>query len=250
MLKPLKSNLLMGVKHGFFTRIGGHSSGIYQGLNCGRGSKDIPLDVRTNRCAVTTYFDMPEMSLQSINQIHSADVVILKDGAKGTQKADAMVTATPGLLLGILTADCQPVLLYDAKAQVIGAAHAGSKGTKAGVLQNTIAAMETIVADRGNISAVIGPSINQESYEVGPDFRDEVCHDDTKALQFFTSGKGERFQFDLPGYGLSILRDAGVKRAKWTGHCTYSDPENFYSYRHSVHQKEHDYGRLIACITL
>ena len=250
MLKPLKSDLLRGVEHGFFTRLGGHSTGIYKGLNCGRGSEDEPANVRANRRAVATHFGGPEASLQSVHQIHSKDVMVVEVGSLDTPKADAMVTSTPGLVLGILTADCQPVLFFDAQAKVIGAAHAGSKGAKTGVLQNTITAMETLGADRCNICAAIGPSISQKAYEVGPDFVDDVCSNDTKALQFFAKGKGDRYQFDLPGYSLEILQATGIKQAEWTGHCTYSNPGKFYSYRHSMHKKEHDYGRLIACITL
>ena len=250
MLQPLKSDLLAGVKHGFFTRLGGCSKGIYKGLNCGRGSKDALSNVQTNRIAVTTYFGGSKVSLHSVHQIHSQDVMTVHAGSLDTPQADAMVTSTPGLVLGILTADCQPVLFCDAKAKVIGAAHAGSKGAKTGVLQNTISAMEALGADRSNICAVIGPSISQKAYEVGPDFLHDVCYDDTKALQFFVKGKGDRYQFDLPGYGLEILRATGIKQAEWIGQCTYSDPEKFYSYRHSVHKKELDYGRLISCIVI
>ena len=250
MLQPLKSDLLAGVEHGFFTRLGGCSRGIYKGLNCGRGSKDELSNVQANRSAVATYFGGSEISLHSVHQIHSKDVMTVQAGSLDTPQADAMVTSTPGLVLGILTADCQPVLFCDAKAKVIGAAHAGSKGAKTGVLQNTITAMEDLGADRRNICAVIGPSISQKAYEVGPEFLHDICYDDTKALQFFVKGKGDRYQFDLPGYGLEILRATGIKQAEWTGQCTYSNPKKFYSYRHSVHKKELDYGRLIACIVL
>jgi hypothetical protein len=249
-LSPLQSELLATAKHGFFTRDRGFSAGIYSNLNCGHGSRDNPNNVKANREATARYFGHTETQLQSLHQIHSSDVVVLHAPMFKSQKADALVTATPGLTLSILTADCQPVLMYDQKAKVIGAAHAGWKGTKLGVLQNTIAAMETLGADRSEICAVIGPCISQKAYEVGPDFLDEVCADDHNAIHFFVQNKNGRYQFDLPGYGLSILKKENIKQFAWTGHCTYSNPTKFYSYRRSTHLKEPDYGRLINCISL
>ena len=249
-LNPIKSDLLVGTKHGFFTRVGGSSRGIYNGLNCGRGSHDRPEDVQTNRDAVAKYFSAAGPELQSVHQIHSADVITLTALSPYGPKADAMVTATPGIILSILTADCQPVLFYDPQAQVIGAAHAGSKGAKAGVLQNTVAAMEELGANRRAICAAIGPSISQMAYEVGPEFLNDICYDDQEALRFFAQGQGDRYQFDLPSYGLSLLRGAGLRQVEWTGHCTYTDPARFFSYRHSAHTSAADYGRLIACISL
>jgi len=249
-LVPLQSELLANTKHGFFTRDRGFSTGIYSGLNCGQGSRDNPNNVKANREATARYFGHTETQLQSLNQIHSSDVVVLHAPMSKNQKADAMVTATPGLTLSILTADCQPVLMYDEKAKVIGAAHAGWKGTKLGVLQNTIAAMETLGADRSEICAIIGPCISQKAYEVGPSFLDDVCANDPNAIHFFAQNRDGRHQFDLPGYGLSILRKENIKKFAWTGHCTYSNPTKFYSYRRSTHLKEPDYGRLINCISL
>ena len=161
-----------------------------------------------------------------------------------------MVTATPGLVLGILTADCQPVLFADAENGVIGAAHAGWKGALDGILEATLDAMEAIGARRESTHAVIGPSISQRAYEVGPEFLDRFMEDDAKNARFFANGDGDRLKFDLVGFGLQRLRNAGVARAAWTGHCTYSDPERFYSYRRSVHRREADYGRLISAIRL
>ena len=149
-----------------------------------------------------------------------------------------------------MTADCQPVLFSDPNAGVIGAAHAGWKGALDGVLANTVAAMETLGASASNISAVIGPSISQRAYEVGPEFFDAFMDQDPEAARFFANGEGDRMQFDLPGFGLAKLREAGVAQATWTRHCTYSDPDRFYSYRRSTHKKEADYGRLIAAIRL
>ena len=249
-LTPLTSDLLSEVSHGFFTRMGGSSTGIYHGLNCGNGSGDRPESVQSNRAAVADFFGRPADHLQSAHQTHSAQVQILTAPLTAVPKADAMVTATAGVILGVLTADCQPVLFHDAKARVIGAAHAGYKGAKLGILQNTLAAMETLGAQRQDICAVIGPCISQKAYEVGPEFLDDICHDAPDALRFFAQGKGDRYQFDLPSYSLDQLRAAGVKEAAWTGHCTYSAPDQFYSYRRSVHEQQPDYGRLISCICL
>ena len=249
-LTPLTSDLLSEVSHGFFTRMGGSSTGIYHGLNCGKGSGDRPAAVQSNRAAVADFFGQPADHLQSVHQTHSSQVQILTAPLTAAPKADAMVTATAGVILGVLTADCQPVLFHDAKARVIGAAHAGYKGAKLGILQNTLAAMETLGAQRQDICAVIGPCISQRAYEVGPEFLDDICHDAPDALRFFAQGKGDRYQFDLPSYSLDQLRAAGVKEAAWTGHCTYSAPDQFYSYRRSVHEQQPDYGRLISCICL
>ena len=161
-----------------------------------------------------------------------------------------MVTAIPGLLLGVLTADCQPILFHDQRAGVIGAAHAGWRGAVDGVLEATIDAMETLGAQRRGIHAVIGPTISQKAYEVGPEFFDRFRSEDPESLRFFANGSGDRMHFDLPGYGLHRLRAAGVGHAEWTGHCTYSDPSRFYSYRRTTHAGEADYGRLISTIRL
>ena len=249
-LTPLTSDLLAEVSHGFFTRMVGSSTGIYRGLNCGKGSGDRPAAVQRNRAAVADFFGQPADHLQSVHQTHSAQVQILAAPLTDAPKADAMVTATAGVILGVLTADCQPVLFHDAKAGVIGAAHAGYRGAKLGILQNTLAAMETLGAQRQDICAVIGPCISQKAYEVGPEFLDNICHDAPNALRFFAQGKGDRYQFDLPSYSLDQLRTAWVKEAAWTGHCTYSAPDQFYSYRRSVHEQQPDYGRLISCICL
>jgi YfiH family protein len=161
-----------------------------------------------------------------------------------------MVTATPGIGLGILTADCQPVLFADPTAKVIGAAHAGWRGAQAGVLEATVEAMEALGAKRENITAVIGPTISQPSYEVGPEFFESFTDDDPSSARFFINGKADRFLFDLPGYGLQRLRLAGVGHAEWTRHCTYRDPDRFYSFRRTTHANEADYGRLISVIRL
>lgn len=237
-------------RHGFFTRKGGASSGIFAGLNCGTGSSDQSEIVALNRARVAQAMAAEVSHLVTVHQIHSPDVVVLNAPLADRPKADAMVTATPGIVLGILTADCQPVLFHDARAGVIGAAHAGWKGAKAGVLEATLAAMQDLGAKAEDIVAVIGPTISQRAYEVGQEFFESFVDEDPQAARFFANGANGRYQFDLPALGLDRLRRAGVGHASWTGHCTYSDPDRFFSYRRTTHAGECDYGRLIATIRL
>ena len=248
MLEILTHPLLDGVRHGFFTRKGGASSGLYTGLNCGRGSGDQSEIVAVNRARVATAMGAP---LATVHQVHSADVVVLQDGDAPEDlqqiRADAIVTARPGVTLAVLTADCQPVLFADPDAGVIGAAHAGWKGALNGVLEATVTAMRDAGAE--HIRAVIGPTISQRAYEVGWDFKDEFCAEDPDNERFFAGGPNDRPMFDLPSFGLSRLRAAGVT-AEWSGHCTYSDPDRFFSYRRATHQGAADYGRLISAVTL
>lgn len=243
-LAPITSPLLDGVRHGFFTREGGASTGVYEGLNCGAGSSDQAEVVALNRARVADAMGVAELA--GVHQVHSADVVVADVNAR--ENADALVTATPGVALTILTADCQPVLFSDPEASVVAAAHAGWKGALDGVLEATLDAMEDLGADRGRISAVIGPSISQRAYEVGQEFLERFMDEDPEHLRFFVNGAEGKYQFDLTGFGLSRLRAAGVGQAEWTGHCTYADPARFYSYRRATHLGEADYGRLIASI--
>lgn len=236
-------------RHGFFCRSGGASSGIYKGLNCGFGSDDQREVVATNRARVADAMHVEPARLLSVHQFHSSQVLTVTQAHESAPKADAMVTASPGLALGILTADCQPVLFAEADAQVIGAAHAGWSGAMDGILENTVEAMIALGAERNKITAVIGPSISQSAYEVGPEYFDRFMDEDSENSRFFAQGQGDRLQFDLPGYGLRRLREAGVS-AEWTRHCTYSDPKRFFSYRRSVHEKDPDYGRLISVIRI
>ncbi len=250
-LEIITSDALAPVRHGFFGRKGGASSGIFHGLNCGYGSSDQSDIVTINRSRVADALQVAPSDLATVHQVHSIVVATLDEAPGGeTLKADAMVTATPGLALAVLTADCQPVLFADAEHGVIGAAHAGWRGALDGVLEATIEAMEALGATREKIAVAIGPTISQTAYEVGPEFLDEFIADAPDNARFFANGKGDRFQFDLPGFSLQRLRTAGVGHAEWTRHCTYSDPLRFYSYRRSVHQKEVDYGRLISAIRL
>ncbi len=248
-LEILTSDVLR-VKHGFFTRRGGASSGVFSGLNCGQGSSDQAEVVAINRARVADAMGVPHDHLLGVHQIHSATVIPVTTPYTEKPRADALVTATPGLALSVLSADCQPVLFADAEAGVIGAAHAGWRGALDGVLHATVDAMEGLGAKRENITAVIGPSISQRAYEVGPEFMDSFMAEDSNYARYFINGEGDRMLFDLPGFGLNRLRAAGVGHAEWTHHCTFSDPERFYSYRRTTHAKEADYGRLIAAITL
>lgn len=249
MLEILTSDAIP-FRHGFFTRKGGASSGIFAGLNCGPGSSDLSGAVQINRARVAEALGLPPTALVSLHQVHSADVVHVTETPIAPVKADGMVTATPGVGLAILTADCQPVLFADPVAQVIGAAHAGWRGAQGGVLEATVDAMVALGAKRANIAATIGPTISQKAYEVGPEFFETFTDDDPFTQRFFAQGQGDRMLFDLPAYGLHRLRAAGVGQAQWTRHCTYSDPERFFSYRRTTHAGEADYGRLISVIRL
>ncbi len=249
-LEILTAPALAPLRHGFFTRKGGASSGVFAGLNCGPGSSDQSAVVSINRARVAQAMGVAPDKLVSVHQVHSADVVTLEGPPDIRPRADAMVTATPGLALAVLTADCQPVLLADTDAGVIGAAHAGWRGALAGVLEATVAAMVRLGAEPGRIAAVIGPTISQRAYEVGPDLLEEFMAEDAGYARFFAQGTGDRLLFDLPGFGLARLRAAGVGEALWTRHCTYSDPGLFYSYRRATHGGEADYGRLISAIRL
>jgi YfiH family protein len=251
MLEILTSDSLSPVQHGFFTRKGGASSGIFSGLNCGPGSSDLSEVVAINRARVAQAMDAAPDDLITLHQIHSADVVQVNSARSGNYpKADAMVTATPGIVLGVLTADCQPVLFADPDAGVIGAAHAGWRGALDGVLEATLDSMEKLGASRQNIRVVIGPTISQVAYEVGPEFVQRFLDADPNNARFFANGNGDRAMFDLPGYSLARLRKAGVHSAEWTRHCTFSDPDRFFSFRRTTHLAEADYGRLISTIRL
>ena len=249
-LEIITADSLAPLRHGFFTRRGGASSGVFKGLNCGIGSSDQKETVIINRTRVADAMGVAEPDLLGVYQIHSPDVVTVTAPITDRPKADALVTDQHGVALSVLTADCQPVLFADHHAQVIGAAHAGWKGALGGVLEATVDAMEALGATRENIHAVIGPCISQQAYEVGEEFFEDFIVEDQAFARFFANGEAGKYQFDLPALGLHRLRQAGVASAEWTRHCTYGDPDRFYSYRRTTHNKEADYGRLIAAITL
>jgi len=250
-LEIITSDALAPLRHGFFTRLGGASSGIFSGLNCGTGSSDQSEAVALNRTRVQDAMGGVDIPLIGVHQIHSATVVTATEPFVERPKADGIVTNVPGLTLSILTADCQPVLFADRRNHVIGAAHAGWRGTVAGILENTVDAMVDLGAERDEIVAIIGPCISQAAYEVGQEFFDDVIASDPSLDRFFKAGdRAGKYQFDLAGFGVMKLEHSGVDHAEWINHCTYSDPKRFYSYRRSVHEKQADYGRLISCIRL
>ncbi len=250
-LEILTSDLLQGARHGFFSRRGGASSGIYAGLNCGSGSADQRDAVAINRARVAAALGVAPDRLLSLHQMHSTDVVVAgPEPWRERPRADAAVSTTRGIALGILTADCAPVLLADREAGVIGAAHAGWRGALDGVLEATVAAMVRLGARPDSIRAAVGPTISQRAYEVGPEFLDRFLAEEAGYERFFAPGPRDRLRFDLPSFVLHRLREAGIGEAGWIGACTHSDPERFFSYRRTTQAGEPDYGRLISVIRL
>lgn len=250
---PLRSPLLeaAGIRHGYFTRRGGVSTGIYDGLNIGTGSDDDQALVRENRRRVAEWMGVAPDHLITAYQVHSPDVLVVRAPFPGERpKADGVVTDRPGIAVGASSADCGPVLFADPKARVIGAAHAGWKGAFTGVLENTVATMESLGARRENIVAVLGPSISAANYEVGPEFVDRfTAANATNAAYFAPSTRDGHSMFDLNGYTVDRLARAGVK-ADFLGRCTYAEENLFYSYRRTTHRGEPDYGRQISAIVL
>jgi YfiH family protein len=240
-----------GLRHAFFTREGGISNGIYQSLNGGLGSNDDPACVAENRRRMAEQMGVAPERLLSAHQIHSPDVVVATGPWQGDKpRADALVTSTEGIAIGVTAADCGPILLADASARVIGAAHAGWKGALTGVLESTIDAMEKLGAERGGIVAAIGPLIRKESYEVGNEFVERFIEADAENGMFFMPAERDgHAMFDLAGFIRMRLENAGVLMIDDLGIDTYSD-ERCFSYRRSVHRKEADYGRLVHAIAL
>jgi YfiH family protein len=239
-----------GIAHGFFGREGGVSTGLYASLNCGPGSRDDAAAVTENRRRVGDAL-APGAELVSLSQIHSPIVHTLNSTPVQRFEGDAMVTATPGLGLGILTADCAPVLLADASARVIGAAHAGWKGALGGVLEATLEAMEKLGAERIRIAAAIGPCISRANYEVGWDFRDRFLEPGLRNRKFFIpSDKEGHYRFDLEDFTAQRLIAAGVGSVEKLGVCTYPPENGFFSFRRTTHAGEPDYGRQVSAILL
>jgi YfiH family protein len=229
------------IRHGFFTRRGGASEGIYASLNCGLGSDDDKARVHENRHRAMREVELSEDALRTVYQVHSANVVTVEDGTETTSetKADALVSTLPGIALGVLAADCAPVLLADPKNQVIGAAHSGWRGAVDGIIEATV-----------DITAVVGPCIGQDSYEVGAEFPIPFQEQDAANDRFFAPGRRDgHLQFDLAGYVLSRLAAAGVSAASALGADTYAD-EDLFSYRRTCHRGEPDYGRNLSVIAL
>ena len=254
-IKSRQSPLLAGVRgvrHAFFGREGGVSSGIYAGLNGGLGSNDEPARVAENRQRMALHLGVEPDRLLTLYQVHSPDVVIAQEpwDATSRPRADALVTRLPGIAIGITAADCGPILFADPKARVIGAAHAGWKGALTGVLESTLATMEELGASRSSTVAAIGPLIRQQSYEVGGEFVERFVEADRGNADFFVpSIRTGHAMFDLASYIRRRLERAGISAIDDTGIDTYSDG-NFYSYRRSVHRKEPDYGRHVHAIVL
>ena len=250
-LEVIRADLLAGVPHGFLGRRGGVSEGVCAGLNVGHGSGDDPVAIEENRRRALAAV-VPEASLVTLHQIHSAQVVEVTEpwSPEARPRADAMVTARPGLALGVLTADCTPVLLADRDAGVVGAAHSGWQGALAGVLGATVAAMERLGAAPERIVAAVGPTIGRRSYEVDEGFFARFVAADEDNDLFFTDGRPGRYQFDLEGFVLARLAAAGVRRIEALGLDTYADEARFYSYRRATHRGEPSYGRQMSIIAL
>jgi YfiH family protein len=253
MLQAPSLAKLADIRHGFFTRAGGVSSGVYESLNGGTGSEDSPAAVAENRARMAAQLGVAADRLLTCYQIHSPDVVVAEEPwpASERPRADAIVTREPKLAIGISTADCGPVLLADPQARVIGAAHAGWRGALTGVIEAAVGAMEKLGAARSDIVAATGPMIRQPSYEVGQDLLDRFVAVEPNNVRFFR--KAERpghAMFDLAGYVVSRLRRAGICQIEDLGLCTYADPAQFYSYRRATHRAEPDYGRHINAIAL
>ena len=254
MLAPIAAGCLTdlpGIAHGFFTRAGGLSTGIYASLNCGLGSRDDKALVIENRDRVARH--LSSRDLVTLNQVHSADAVVVEGHIPygALPRADGIVTRTAGLAIGVLTADCSPVIFADATARVIGAAHAGWRGAISGVLEATIAAMEANGARRSDIAAAIGPCINQDAYEVGPEFEARfLLEDPDNARHFHRPQPDARPHFDLPGYIERRLSRLMLRVVERRSKCTVSKPDLLFSYRRSQQLKESDYGRQVAAIAL
>jgi polyphenol oxidase len=256
MTEPLQAHALArlnGIRHAFFTRAGGVSGGVYASLNAGVGSDDEPRNVAENRARMATALGVTPAHFLTCYQIHSPDVAVAVKpwGADARPRADAIVTAVPGLAIGVSTADCGPVLFADAQARVVGAAHAGWRGALAGVTDQTVAAMERLGAARERIVAALGPMIRQTNYETGADLRDRFVAADPANARFFRAASREgHHMFDLAGYVVARLAAAGIGTIEDVDACTYADAETFFSYRRMTHHGEADYGRHVNAIVL
>jgi YfiH family protein len=253
MLQAQSLSRLASIRHGFFTRAGGVSEGLYASLNGGVGSEDSPAKVAENRARMAKSLGVDAERFLTCYQVHSPDVVVAETPwpANERPRADAIVTRVPNLAIGISTADCGPVLLADAEARVIGAAHAGWRGALTGVIEHSVAAMEKLGAKRARIVAAAGPMIRQPSYEVGQELIDRFAAMEPNTVRFFKpASRPGHAMFDLAGYVVSRLQRAEVAQIEDLGHCTYADPAQFYSYRRATHRAESDYGRHVNAIAL
>lgn len=252
-LKAVNLQALAGIAHGFFTRGGGVSAGIYTSLNCGVGSADHRNDVAENRARVAGEMGVRPDRLATPYQIHSATVVIAEEPWRPgpeAPRADAVITRKEGLAVAVSTADCAPILFAAPKARVVAAAHAGWRGALAGIIEATVEAMEQLGAEREAISAAIGPTISQTAYEVGAEFRDKFVAADATYDRFFVTGPGGRPHFDLSGFVRDRLQAAGIAATHDLALCTYADEARFFSYRRATHREEPDYGRQLSAVAL
>lgn len=253
-LQPITHSLLdkAGIRHGFFTRQGGVSTGLYDSLNTGLGSTDDGAAVAENRRRVAAHMGGRPDDFAACYQIHSSLARVAVAGWKGDRpEGDATVTTTPGVICAVLTADCAPVLLADPEIGIIGAAHAGWKGALGGIISSTVAAMQALGADPRRMVAVVGPCIAQASYEVDADFQERFDHHDPGGARFFAPGAAaDKRQFDLPGFVLWRLEQAGIGDVAWTGHDTRVDEAQFFSNRRAYLNGEPDFGRLMSAISL
>lgn len=238
-----------GVRHAFFTRHGGVSAGLYTSLNVGRGSKDDPAAVEENRRRAAAHFGARGEDLLTCHQIHSPTPLFADARWDHRPEGDAVVTATPGLVCGALSADCAPVLIADPEARIVAAAHAGWRGALSGVVGRTVELMVARGADTRRMVAAVGPCIGPASYEVGPEFRQTFVETDPDFARFFVEAPGRKARFDLPAFVLGRIAQAGVLSAEWVGCDTCAD-ENFFSNRRATRRGEPDYGRLLSAITL
>ncbi len=242
---------LEGIAHGFFTREGGCSTGVFASLNCGLGSGDDVSAVQKNRALVARELGVAADQLISGYQVHGAQVAVITGPMAQRPQVDGLVSNTLGVALGILTADCGPVLFADSKAGVIGACHAGWKGALGGVYRSTVEAMESLGAKRSQIIAVLGPSISQAAYEVGPEFPKLFLEAQSRHQKYFIpSVKQSHYRFDLQAFLVDQMKAMGLAHVSGLGLCTYADEQRFFSYRRATHRAEKDYGRLISAIAL
>ncbi len=256
MLNPFEADCLTmspGIRHGFFTRQGGASRGLYAALNCGAGSKDDRVAVIENRRRVAEHLSSPLDDVQTAYQVHGRNVVAVERLVPREElpEADGLVTRTRGLAIGVLTADCTPVLFADPSAKIVGVAHAGWKGARAGVVEATVEAMVALGAKRGAIRAAIGPTISQEAYEVGPELEADFLAEASDNARFFSRRtSGAKLHFNLPGYVHGKLSQLGLSAVDVLPHCTYRNESLFFSYRRATHRREPDYGRQISAIVV
>ena len=253
MIESALLTAIPNIRHGFFTREGGHSTGIYASLNCGFGSRDDKAAVRKNRDIVAGRLGVDAGNLMTVWQSHSPDVVMVEAAwdVRDPPEADAMVTRRPGIALGVLTADCTPILFADRAGRAVGVAHAGWKGAVGGILEAALGAFESQRVRAQDLCAAIGPTIGRTNYEVGTEFLDRFLAEDPDNARFFASSpRSGHHLFDLPGYVRMKLEGLGVAEIDDLDLCTYADEDRFYSYRRATHRGEPDYGRLISAIVL